>query len=111
MSIKVALEHLVESLQGETQAMVGHPVLLVVVRADLLGALAAAHLGPTGSRHRSLLFVQPHLIEAGPEDPERLFLVLKLGLLVLAGHDQAGWHMSQANRRVGGIDRLAAWAL
>src|SRR5215204_1150655 len=42
---EVTVEHAVERMQREADPMVGHPIVLVVVRADLLGTAAALHLG------------------------------------------------------------------
>src|SRR5437763_9805003 len=87
--VEVAGQHLVELVDREPDAVVGHPVLLEVVRADLLRPAAAADLGPPGARQLVGLALLLGLEEAGPEDPHGLVLVLELALLVLAGDDDA----------------------
>src|SRR3954453_16662610 len=42
--IEGAVQNSVEGMQREPDAVVGHAVVLVVVRADLFGATAALHL-------------------------------------------------------------------
>src|SRR5579859_847202 len=42
--VEVAGQHAIEGVHREPDAMIGDAVLLVVVRADLLGAAAAFHL-------------------------------------------------------------------
>lgn len=42
--VKLAFEYLIEVVHGQLDAMVGHAALAVVVRADLLGAVARADL-------------------------------------------------------------------
>ena len=51
-----------------------------------------------------------HRQQLGLEDRHRGGLVLQLGALVLAGDDDAGRQVGQADRRVGGVDALAARA-
>src|SRR4029079_18487761 len=81
-------EHLVEGVQREPDAMVGDAVLLVVVRADLVGAAPALHLTAPRRRQLRLLALALDLVEATAQDAHRLLLVLQLALLVLAGDDE-----------------------
>src|SRR5437588_12636068 len=53
--LELAFEHTVQGMLGETDAVVGHPVVLVVVRADLLGPTAALHLLAPRRTHFRLL--------------------------------------------------------
>ncbi|MFM9122809.1 MAG: methyltransferase, partial [Actinomycetota bacterium] len=46
--IKIAREHIMQLMQGETDAMVGHPAVFEVVGSNLFAATAGADLG-TGS--------------------------------------------------------------
>ena len=101
-------EHLVERVQREADAVVGDAVLLVVVRADLLGAPAALHLAAPGRRQLRLLALALGLEEPAAQDAHRLVLVLQLALLVLAGDDEARGLVRDAHRGVGGVHRLPA---
>ena len=88
--------------------MIGDPVLLVVVGADLLRApapadLAAPLVGGLGSGPLLLEAQQP-----GAQHLQRLVAVLQLALLILHAHHQAGGLVGDPHRRVGGVDRLAA---
>src|SRR5690606_32270531 len=106
--VELALENLVETPDGETDAVIGDPVLLVVVGPDLLRPLPRAHLRPAlpGELSRSPLLLR--LQQPGPEDAERLLLVLQLRLLVLDRDDEPGGDVGEPHRRVGGVDRLPA---
>src|SRR3954465_9936840 len=83
--VEVALEDMVEAVEGQPEAVVGDPVLLEVVGADLLRPAAAPDLGPPGAGQLVGLTLLLGLEKAGPEDPHGLVLVLELALLVLAG--------------------------
>src|SRR5262245_11207437 len=106
--VEVAVEHTIELVQGEIDAMIGDPALREVVRADLLRAVAAAHHGTAVRRDRRLLVLSGTIEQPRAQDLERLRLVLVLRLLVLAGHHQAGRQVGHAHRRVGGVDALPA---
>ena len=58
--------------------MVGDPVLAEVVGADLLGALARAHLGPPLGRQLRLLRGDLLLVQSRAQDAHRLVAVLEL---------------------------------
>src|SRR5215217_5497738 len=73
--------------------------LLEVAAADLRLTEGAFLLSPLAH----LAFQDP-----GLEYPHCLLLVLELTLLVLAGHDQARWLVRDPDRRVCGVDALAA---
>ena len=103
-------EDLVEGVHGQPDAVVGDALLLVVVRPDLLGASAALHLVAAGRRQLLGLALLLGLQQPGPEDAQRLVLVLELALLVLARDDEARGRVRDAHRRVGGVDGLAAGA-
>jgi len=88
--VELTGEHLVERVQGEPDAVVGDPVLLEVVGADLVGATAALHLVAASRRQLRLLALTLRLEHPGAQDPQRLVLVLELALLVLARDDETG---------------------
>ena len=109
--VELAGEHPVEVVDGEPDPVVGDPVLLEVVGADLLAAAAAADLGLAlagrlGRLPQSCSSVQ----QPGAQDLHRLRPVLDLALLVLHRHDQPGRQVGDAHRRVGRVDRLTARA-
>ena len=82
----------------------------IVVGANLLAALGAADLR---AARIAALGSEPFLlglVEPRAENGHRLELVLELAALVLAGDHQAGRHMGDAHRGVGGVDALAAIA-
>ncbi len=87
--------------------MVGDPVLLVVVRADLLGASTALDLLASRRAQLGVLAFLFDLQQARAQDPQRLVLVLQLALLVLAGDDEARRLVRDPYRRVGRVHRLA----
>src|SRR5207245_1763756 len=83
--VQLPHQHLVQLVEGEADAMVGHPVLLEVVRPDLLGPTATTDLAPPGLAQLGRLAILFGLEEAGPEDLHGLGPVLDLALLVLHG--------------------------
>src|SRR4051812_17341749 len=105
-----AVEHLVEVVGLVAGAVVGDPVLGVVVGPDPLGAVDRAHLAATGVARLGVGGLLGGLQEARAQDAERLLLVLQLALLVLAADDDAGRQVGDAHRRVGGVDALPAGA-
>ena len=107
---EVARQHLVELVEGEVDAVVGDPVLLVVVGADLVGAAAGADLAAALGRHLGGLAVLLGLQQACPQHHHRLGPVLDLRLLVLHGHDRAGRDVRDPHGRVRRVDRLPAGA-
>src|SRR5205814_3486586 len=82
-------------------------VVLEVVGADLLGALAGAHLAAAIFRDRLLLLPQLHLVETRAQHLHRLRAVLDLRLLVLLRDGAAGGDVRDAD---GGIRRVHALA-
>jgi hypothetical protein len=61
--VEVAVERVGELVHGEADAMVGDPVFLEVVRADLLGSVAAADLPSPLLRNRVLHLAHFDLVE------------------------------------------------
>src|ERR1043166_192874 len=93
------LEHLVNPTREETayvvrletDAMIGNAPVGEVVGADLLAAVATAHLAAPRLGLSRLLPLLLDLEQLGLQHLERLLLVLELATLVLAGDDNAGW--------------------
>ena len=99
-----------ELVIGEADAVVGETVLREVVGADFvasdrrnLPAACAPWPGAGGC-------ARPRLRRGGTAERACLFAILDLRLFVLAGDDGVGRKMRDADRRVGGVDRLAAGA-
>ena len=67
--VELAGQHLVELVDREPDAVVGDPVLLEVVGADLLGAATAADLGLAGIGRLGRLLVLLELAAGGPAAP------------------------------------------
>src|SRR6266851_35656 len=105
-----ALHHHAKLVVGEADAVVGEAVLREVVGANLLAAVAGADLlfAVLGLELVDALCLD--LIEAGAEDAHSLFAIFDLRLFVLATDYCVGGQVRDADRRVGGVDRLAAGA-
>ncbi len=106
--VEVAGQHVGQPVDREPDAVVGDPVLLEVVGADLLAPPAAADLrSPLGGALDVTLalgsFEQPR-----PQHLHRPLAVLQLAALVLHRHDDARRHMGDADGRVGRVDALPA---
>src|SRR5436189_1138717 len=107
--VELAGQDRVEVVGRVPDAVVGHAALREVVGADLLRALARADLGTALGCFGRLLLGQLLLVQACSQHAHRLLAVLVLGLLVLHRHHDSCRPMRDAHRRVGGVDRLAAW--
>src|SRR5438046_1137610 len=108
--VQVAVEYFGNTVGRVVDAMVGDPVLGNVVGTDLLRPVAGANLRTPLARPRRLLLRHHPVQQPGPEDLERLDLVLQLRLLVLAFHFEAGRQVRDAHRAVGRVDALPAGA-
>src|SRR5215212_809072 len=106
--LEVAAEGGLEVVGGYADAMVGYSSLREVVCADLRRAVAGADLRLAEGAFLLGPFAHLAFQEAGLEDPHRLLLVLELALLVLAGHDQAGWLVRDPDRGVSRVHALAS---
>src|SRR4051794_9517697 len=81
--VQLALEDRIEVVRGQLDAVIGDPALAVVVRADLLGAVAGAALRAAVGGELGLLLGDRALVQARAKHAHRLLAVLQLGLLVL----------------------------
>src|SRR3954452_16926731 len=106
--LQVTVEHLVEVVGLVAGAVVGDAVLGVVVGADPLGPVHGPDLAATRLAGLGVRLLLGRDQQPGPQDPECLLLVLQLALLVLAAHHDAGRQVRDPDRRVGGVDALAA---
>src|SRR6478609_6612759 len=106
--VEVTVEHLVQVVRLEADAVVRDPVFREVVRADLLGAVHGAHLAAAHVGRLLLGCLLGRGQQPGPQDAHGLLLVLELALLVLAGRDDAGRQVRDAHGGVRGVDGLAA---
>ncbi len=76
-------------MPGFIDAVIGDPVLGIVVGSDLLRALAGADHGSSFGADGRVLTLALDVEQARAEDLERLGLVLELRALVLARGDDA----------------------
>ena len=88
--------------------MVGDAVLGVVVGADFLGAVGAAHLGLAAAADLRVVAFLLGLEEAGPQHGHGLLLVLVLGALVLADDHYSGGLVDDADGGGDLVDVLSA---
>ena len=107
---QVAVQHVGQLVSGEVHPVIGDAVLPEVVGADLLRAIAGADLAAAFLGDGVLLLLQLDLVEPRPQHLHRLRPVLDLRLLVLLRDHQAGRQVGDADRRIGGVDALAAGA-
>ena len=95
-------------MDGQADAVVGAAVLRKVVGADLLAAVAGAHLPLTLGVDGILLFLLLLCKEAAAQDLQRLILVLELTALVLALHHRTCGDMGHTDGAGGLVDVLTA---
>src|SRR4051795_12829941 len=107
--VEVAVEHLVEVVGLEVDPVVADAVLREVVSEYAFAAVDGAHLTASCIARRGVRLLLSLGEQPGTQNAHRRLLVLQLALLVLAGDDDAGWLMGDADRGVGGVDALATW--
>src|SRR4051794_5706771 len=78
--VRLAGQHLVEVVDAEVDAVVGHAPLRIVVGADLLRAVARPDLRLALGAERGLLLLQLGLVELRAQQLHRALAVLQLGL-------------------------------
>src|SRR5688572_2006292 len=69
--VNLTIHDLVDLVEGEVDAMVGHPPLREIVGADALGAVAAADQGLARGRRLRLLVANLLVLDARGENAER----------------------------------------
>src|SRR3954463_3099632 len=105
--LDLAVEHPRELVQREVDAVIGDPILRIIVSADLGGPVTGAHLRLAHPRARRFLLGDLRVEQALAKDFHRLELVLELRFLVLLADDDPAWNMGDAN---GWGSRGLAWA-
>src|SRR5262249_48195733 len=105
---ELAVDHAIELVQGEPDAMIGDAVLWEVVGADLFRAFAAPDHAAALVANFGGLALALEMEEPALQHLERSSLVFDLAALVLAFDDQARRDMRDLNRGVGGVDPLPA---
>ena len=108
--VELAVEDAREAVPGEPHAVVGHAVVGEVVGADLLRAVAAAHLRAARVGDLGVGFGALQFVEAGAQHALRLGAVLGLRALVLADDDDAGRLVREAHGGGDLVDVLPAGA-
>src|SRR5438132_13836415 len=101
-AVEISFQQAGEVMDREADAMVGDAVIGEVIGANLLRSftgpdLGAAQIAALLSLASLLLLLQP-----GPQDGQRLGLVLVLALLVVDGDHHAGGEAGDEQRSVGG---------
>src|SRR5258705_4704873 len=108
--VDVAVHAPLEIREVVAKSLVGEAVLREVVRAHLLGPLAATDLRAACGARLELASLLLAREEARAQDGHRLCLVLELRPLVLAGHDLPGRDVRDPYRGVGRVHSLPALA-
>ena len=106
--VQIAVHDLFQIVDGQADAVVGAAVLRKVVGADLLAAVAGAHLPLTLGVDGVLLLLLLLRKQAAAQDLQRLILVLELAALVLALHHRTRRDMGHTDGAGGLVDVLTA---
>src|SRR5512137_2704817 len=106
--VQVPVEDALHGVEVLVQPVVGDARLREVVGPDLLAPLPCPDLRPAVVGDLGLLLPLGDVHQPRAQDAESLLLVPMLGLLVLAGHDEPGRLVGDADRRVVPVDVLAA---
>ena len=86
--VEVALHGLIELVQRQVDAVVGHAVLRKVVRANPLAAISRADLQLALRGAGIVQFLRPLFEQPAAQDPHGAGLVLVLALFILAFDDE-----------------------
>src|SRR5690606_9763860 len=108
--VQLAVHDAIDLVEGEVDAVVGHPALRKVVRADALRAVTRAD--ERLARGSGLRLLLAHLLVADSrrQHPERLLAVLVLRARVLALDHDPGGQVRHSDGRLRLVDVLAAGA-
>jgi len=90
--------------------VVGHAILGLVVRANLLGAVAVTDLREARGPLLGLLLLELHLVEAGTQHLHADLAVLDLRALLLRLHHRVGRQVRDAHGGVGRVHALTSGA-
>src|SRR5690606_2526871 len=102
--VEVTLNHPIELVQSQPNAVIGQAVLREVVGTDLLGAITGLDHRAAFVANRVRLFALFQLEQAASQNLQTLGLVLDLTALVLAANAHAGGQVSDLYGAVGGVD-------
>jgi hypothetical protein len=106
--IELTFHYKIQLVNGQTDPVIRHTVLLEVVRADLLGSIAAADHRFAFARLRVVLLLFLKLLEASSQDPHRFLAILDLRFFILHRDDNARGHVRDPHCGVRRIYRLPA---
>src|SRR5580704_2813616 len=108
--VDISLHELVDLVQRQADAVIGHPALRKIIGANPLVAATAADERPPLLRTLLIDLLLLVLEDAAAKLSHRLGFVLVLALFILALNDNAGRQVRDANRAFGLVDLLAARA-
>src|SRR6267142_21713 len=95
-------------MQGQADAVIGYPVLRVVVGADFFGAVAGLDLSAALRGQGGLLLFHFLFVETGAKNAHGFGAIFDLRFFVLLGDDQATGNVRDAHGGIGGVHGLAA---
>src|SRR6267142_1907281 len=95
-------------MQGQADAVIGYPVLRVVIGADFFGAVAGLDLSAALGGQGGLLLFHFLFVEASAEYTHGFGAIFDLRFFVLLGDDQAAGNVGDAHGGIGGVHGLAA---
>src|SRR6267142_2165610 len=95
-------------MQGQADAVIGYPVLRVIVGVDFFGAVAGLDLSAALGGQGGLLLFHFLFVEASAEHAHGFGAIFDLRFFVLLGDDQAAGNVGDAYGGVGGVHGLAA---
>src|SRR5215207_7899062 len=104
--VQVAIQNLIKVVGLESDSVIGDAILWKVVGTNALGTVDGSNLTTAGRGGSAGSFFFSGCRQPRPEHPHRLFAVLQLRALVLAGDNNAARQMGDSHSRVGGVDAL-----
>ena len=110
MSGEVAVEHGIETIERQVDAVVGDAALREIVGPNALGTVPRTDERFSLARFLGLLFGLPHGVETCGEHGHGARLVLRLRAFVLTFHGESRRKVRDAHGRVGLLHVLAAGA-
>src|SRR5574338_486027 len=101
--LKIAVQYLVEFMNGQSDAVVRDAVLRKIIRSDFFAAVPASHLSLPTLRDFRLLLFPFRFDDARAQGAHRFRAVFQLRPLILTTDDDSGRKMRNSHGRIGRI--------
>ena len=108
--VQSTIEHSIQLIQSQSNAVVGHPALRKVISSNPSTAIPCANLTFSIGRDLRVLRFTLLLQQPAAKHPQRFIFVLVLTALILTFDYHTGWQMGYPDCRRGLVDVLSTGA-